>query len=143
MLFRSHVPGESRDMPSAARHTARRVVVADDEQSLAELVSAWLIDLGVDARFATTPKSALELIEDFEPDILVSDANFGDEMDGLELARLASAIVPDLVVVFMTGYSNSMRSLQERGEHTLAKPFSRDDLFAALGPYLATEEADS
>ena len=70
----------------------------------------------------------------------MSDANFGDEMDGLELARLASAIVPELVVVFMTGFSSSMRALQEQGEHTLAKPFSRDDLFAALSSYLASNE---
>ena len=132
-----HVSGEEGPSMSPARRDARKVVVADDEQSLAELVAAWLIDLGIDARFATTPKAALELIEDFEPDILISDANFGEEMDGLELARLATAILPDLVVVFMTGFSTSMRSLQEQGEHTLAKPFSRDDLFAALGPYLA------
>jgi len=135
-----HVPGETQPLASTSRRNARRVVVADDEQSLAELVASWLIDLGVDARFATSPKAALELIEDFEPDILVSDANFGEEMDGLELARLASAIVPELVVVFMTGYSSSMRALQEQGEHTLAKPFSRDDLFAALSSYLATAE---
>jgi hypothetical protein len=30
-----------------------------------------------------------------------------------------------------------MRALQELGERTLAKPFSRDDLYGALMPYLA------
>ena len=113
------------------------MVVADDEQSLAELVASWLIDVGVDARFATSPKSALELVEEFAPDVLVSDANFGEEIDGIELAKLATAIQPDLAVIFMTGYSSSMRTLQELGERTLAKPFSRDDLYGALMPYLA------
>lgn len=119
------------------RRAGRRVVVADDEQSLAEMVSAWLIDMGIDARFATSPKAALELIETFEPDVLVSDANFGEELDGIELARLGTAIVPDMAVVFMTGYSTSMRELQELGERTLAKPFSREDLYAALSPLIA------
>ena len=127
---------------TAARRSGRRVVVADDEQSLAEMVAAWLIDMGIDARFATSPKSALELIETFEPDVLVSDANFGEELDGIELARLGTAIVPDMAVVFMTGYSTSMRELQELGERTLAKPFSREDLYAALSPLIA-EEASS
>jgi CheY-like chemotaxis protein len=124
-----------------ARRSGRRVVVADDEQSLAEMVASWLIDMGVDARFATSPKAALALIEEFEPDVLVSDANFGEELDGIELARLGTAIVPDMAVVFMTGYSTSMRELQELGEQTLAKPFSREDLYAALSPLIAEEDS--
>jgi len=126
-------------MATTHRRAGRRVVVADDEQSLAEMVSAWLIDAGIDARFAVTPKTALELVEEFRPDVLVSDANFGEEVDGIELAKLATAIEPDLVVVFMTGYSASMRTLMELGERTLAKPFSRDDLYQALAPYLADD----
>lgn len=122
------------------RRAGRRVVVADDEQSLAEMVASWLIDMGIDARFATSPKSALELIEEFEPDVLVSDANFGEELDGIELARLGTAIVPEMAVVFMTGFSNSMRELQELGERTLAKPFSREDLHSALSPLIAERD---
>lgn len=130
------------DERAVQRRSGRRVVVADDEQSLAEMVASWLIDMGVDARFETSPKAALELIETFEPDVLVSDANFGEEMDGIQLARLAVAIVPDLAVIFMTGYSASMKELQEQGERTLAKPFSREDLYNALSPLIA-EERDS
>ena len=125
------------DERAVQRRSGRRVVVADDEQSLAEMVASWLIDMGVDARFETSPKAALELIETFEPDVLVSDANFGEEMDGIQLARLAVAIVPDLAVIFMTGYSASMKELQEQGERTLAKPFSREDLYNALSPLIA------
>lgn len=123
--------------PTSHRRAGRRVVVADDEQSLAEMVASWLMDAGIDARFATSPKAALEMVEEFRPDVLVSDANFGEEVDGIELAKLATAIEPDLVVVFMTGYSASMRTLQELGERTLAKPFSRQDLYVALAPFLA------
>ena len=127
------------DQAVVQRRAGRRVVVADDEQALAEMVASWLIDMGIDARFAISPKLALELIEEFEPDVLVSDANFGEELDGIELARLGTAIVPEMAVVFMTGFSNSMRELQELGERTLAKPFSREDLYAALSPLIAEE----
>lgn len=121
------------------RRAGRRVVVADDEQALAELVASWLIDVGIDARFATSPKAALALVEEFRPDVLVSDANFGEETDGIQLAKLATALDPDLAVVFMTGYSSSMRALQELGERTLAKPFSRELLYSTLDPYLAED----
>jgi two-component system cell cycle response regulator CpdR len=132
-----HTGAVKADERAVQRRSGRRVVVADDEQSLAEMVASWLIDMGVDARFETSPKAALELIETFEPDVLVSDANFGEEMDGIQLARLAVAIVPDLAVIFMTGYSASMKELQEQGERTLAKPFSREDLYSALSPLIA------
>lgn len=132
-----HTGSVKTDERAVRRRSGRRVVVADDEQSLAEMVASWLIDMGVDARFETSPKAALELIETFEPDVLVSDANFGEEMDGIQLARLAVTIVPNLAVIFMTGYSASMKELQEQGERTLAKPFSREDLYSALSPLIA------
>ena len=142
LILPVHDPTATDATSAPRRRAGRRVVVADDEQSLAEMVASWLIDVGVDARFATTPKGALELVEEFAPDVLVSDANFGEEIDGIELAKLATAIQPDLAVIFMTGFSTSMRALQELGERTLAKPFSRDDLYGALMPYLA-EAADA
>lgn len=142
LILPLHDPGSTTAGTTAHRRAGRRVVVADDEESLAEMVAAWLIDVGIDARFATTPKAALELVEETRPDVLVSDANFGDDVDGIELAKLATAIEPDLVVVFMTGYSSSMRTLQELGERTLAKPFSREDLYVALAPYLAEIDSD-
>jgi len=132
-----HVPGVASERLTFTRRAGRRVVVADDEQALAEMVAAWLIDVGVDARFALSPREALELISEFRPDVLVSDANFGVEQDGLDLARLATADQPDLAVIFMTGYSSSMKQLQELGERTLAKPFSREDLYSAVFPLVA------
>ena len=143
LILPVHDPESQAAIDPSHRRAGRRVVVADDEESLAEMVAAWLIDTGIDARFATTPKAALQLVEEFRPDVLVSDANFGDEMDGIELAKLAVAIEPDLVVVFMTGYSSSMRTLQELGERTLAKPFSREDLYVTLTPYLAEDLSES
>lgn len=134
-----HVPGAVSARNASTRRAGRRVVVADDEQALAEMVAAWLMDVGVDARFALSPREALELISEFRPDVLVSDANFGLEQDGLDLARLATADQPDLAVIFMTGYSSSMKQLQELGERTLAKPFSREDLYAAVLPLVADD----
>ncbi len=141
LLLPVHDPESVATNDAPRRRAGRRVVVADDEESLAEMVAAWLIDVGIDARFATTPKAALQLVEESRPDVLVSDANFGEEMDGIELAKLAVAIEPDLAVVFMTGYSSSMRTLQELGERTLAKPFSREDLYMALSPFLAEKNS--
>lgn len=113
--------------------TGMRVMVVDDEVALAELICAWLVDLGATARSATTPADAMELVGEFEPQVLVSDVQLGADVDGLELSQRCRAVVPDLQIVFVTGFSDRMRELQRRGARTLAKPFSREDLRAALG----------
>jgi signal transduction histidine kinase/ActR/RegA family two-component response regulator len=124
------------DLPQRRPRTATRALVVDDESALADLVAGWLEDLGMETRVATTPDAALTTAESFHPDLLVSDANLGATIDGLELARILVQRDPALLVVFMTGFSDRIRALQAAGVATLAKPFSRDDLVASLSTHL-------
>lgn len=119
-----------------APRTATRALVVDDEQALGELVASWLDDLGMTTKVATSPDQALSIAEEFRPELLVSDANLGTAIDGLELARMLVQRDPALLVVFMTGFSDRIRALQAAGVATLAKPFSRDDLVTALSVHL-------
>jgi signal transduction histidine kinase/ActR/RegA family two-component response regulator len=109
-----------------------RALVIDDEPALADLVSAWLGDLGIATRTANTPEAALRVAREFKPQLVVSDANLNAELDGLEVARLLVEEYPSLIVVFMTGFSDRIKALQAAGVATLAKPFSREDLLATL-----------
>jgi len=128
-----HLPDEVRQRPA---RTATRALIVDDEAALAELVAGWLEDLGMETRVATTPDAAIAAAETFRPELLVSDANLGAAIDGLELARILVQRDPALLVVFMTGFSDRIRALQAAGVATLAKPFSRDDLVVSLSTHL-------
>jgi len=109
-----------------------RALVIDDEPALADLVSAWLGDLGIATRTANTPEAALRVAREFRPQLVVSDANLNADLDGLGLARLLVEEHPALIVVFMTGFSDRIKALQAAGVATLAKPFSREDLLSTL-----------
>ena len=124
------------DTPTRPARTATRALVVDDESALADLVAGWLEDLGMETRVATSPDAAIATAETFRPELLVSDANLGTAIDGLELARILVQRDPALLVVFMTGFSDRIRALQAAGVATLAKPFSRDDLVASLSTHL-------
>ncbi|MEY4175551.1 MAG: hypothetical protein RI900_2716 [Actinomycetota bacterium] len=124
------------DVPMPPVRTATRALVVDDEVALAELVAGWLEDLGMDTRVAHDPDEAIRVAAEFRPELLVSDANLGTEVDGLELARRMVELEPALLVVFMTGFSERIKALQAAGVATLAKPFSRDDLAASLRIHL-------
>lgn len=137
------VPSPGDDVPLPPSRSATRALVVDDERALADLVAGWLEDLGMDTRVAHDPDEAIRLAEEFHPELLVSDANLGAEIDGLELARRMVELEPSLLVVFMTGFSERIKALQAAGVATLAKPFSRDDLAANLRSHLGDRLPDS
>jgi len=118
--------------PASIGDEKLRALIVDDEESLADLVAGWLVDLGFDTRLATSSKDALTIAEEFRPHLLLSDSNLGEETDGAELAAQLTKNLPSLLTVFMTGFSDRLRALETVGAMTLAKPFSRDDLRSAL-----------
>lgn len=123
--------------------TRLRALVVDDEESLADLVGVWLSELGFETRRATDSATALEIAKEFRPHLLVSDSNLGEAIDGAELAARITSDLPTLATVFMTGFSDSLRALETVGALTLVKPFSKDDLNAALIKVLGARLAAS
>lgn len=118
-----------------------RALVVDDEESLADLVGAWLAEFGFETRLATSSNEALSIAREFRPHLLVSDSNLGETIDGAELAAQITSDLPTLVTVFMTGFSDRLLALETVGALTLAKPFSKEDLNAALVKVLGAQLA--
>lgn len=123
-------------VPAPRARTATKALVVDDEAALADLVAGWLSDLGMETQVANNPDDAIRIAQSFRPELLVSDANLGADIDGLELARQLVERDPSLLVIFMTGFSERIKALQAAGVATLAKPFSRDDLAANVSSHL-------
>ena len=115
---------------------ARRVLVVDDEAALAGLIAGWLTEQGAEVRVADNAALAMRVASEFQPEVLLTDVRLGDPggVDGPELADQVMAVVPGVDVVFMTGFSDRMDELVERGACTLAKPFTRDALMSVLFP---------
>jgi len=130
------LPGAVLD-EAAGREAARtrpieRALVVDDEAEIAELVASWLEPLVDVVKVASSPTIALDIAAQFEPQLLVCDANLNHAIDGLEVARRVLEGRPETVVVFMTGFAERVRELETTGAITLAKPFSQDDLIVQL-----------
>ena len=126
------------------RPPTRRVLVVDDESSLAGLIAGWLTEQGAEVRVAETPTQALRIARDFSPDVLLTDVRLGDPdgIDGPTLATQVEGVVPGVAVVFMTGFSDRMHDLQAMGMHTLAKPFTKDALGQVIFPLASTAALD-
>jgi len=80
-----------------------KVLVADDEPTIRELMSLVLERDGHTVATANDGVKALELLKEQRYDALLSDIQM-PHMNGLELLKRAREIQPDLIVVVMTGF---------------------------------------
>ncbi|MBU2549528.1 MAG: response regulator [Proteobacteria bacterium] len=92
-----------------------RILMVDDEESLVRIGREMLEHLGYQVRITTSPMEALDLFRS-DPsafDLLLTDQTM-PRMTGVELARAAMGIRPDLPVILTTGYSETVSADQAR-----------------------------
>jgi PAS domain S-box-containing protein len=117
------------------------ILVAEDDEHVRETVVAMLTDLGYRVLRAKDAQSALSIIESGMPiDLLFTDVIMPGPMKSTELARKARERVPNLAVLFTSGYTEDAFSgsagLIESVE-LLSKPYSREALARKLRHMLA------
>nr|BFE76781.1 hypothetical protein GCM10020092_100820 [Actinoplanes digitatis] len=78
-----------------------RVLVVDDEATLAEVLSMALRYEGWEVRSAGDGQTAVRTARDFRPDAVVLDMMLPD-LDGLEVLRRLRGETPDVPVLFLT-----------------------------------------
>jgi PAS domain S-box-containing protein len=111
---------------------AEQVLVVEDEDLIRQLAEQILRDRGYRVISAASAAEALELVTslDGEIDLLVTDIVMPG-LSGLDLAQRLRRRIPDLRVLFMSGYSDSpllRAGLAREGAAFLQKPFSADAL---------------
>jgi two-component system OmpR family response regulator len=114
--------------------TAVRVLVVDDEATLAELLSMALRYEGWEVRTAADGSSAVRVAREFRPDAVVLDVMLPD-FDGLEVLRRLRGEAPDVPVLFLTAkdaVEDRVAGLTAGGDDYVTKPFSLEELVARL-----------
>ncbi len=113
-----------------------RVLVADDDPDMLQLVLMSLTDAGADAVGATTGAELLERIAEEGPfDLVITDVAM-PWMTGFQVAHSVRAAGLEVPVIVMTGLRDSTLLAQVRklGEHAtlLRKPFDSQQLRDAV-----------
>jgi two-component system OmpR family response regulator len=111
-----------------------RVLVVEDEMSLAELLTMALRYEGWDVRSAGDGFSAVRTAREFGPDLVVLDIMLPD-IDGLEVLRRLRAGAPTLPVLFLTAkdaVEDRIAGLTVGGDDYVTKPFSLEEVMARL-----------
>jgi two-component system, OmpR family, response regulator len=111
-----------------------RVLVVDDERSLAELVSMALRMEGWEIRSAGDGMEAIRVAREFRPDAVVLDVMLPD-LSGLEVIARLRAEAPNLPVLFLTArdaVEDRIAGLTAGGDDYVTKPFSLEEVVLRL-----------
>jgi len=117
--------------------TARRVLVVDDDQAVADTLVLLLQCLGADARVAYSGMTALAMVPEFSPDLVLVDIGMPG-MDGCETAHRIRRLPQgkDLVVAAVSAWSLDdlrRRRYADAFDHQLVKPVPVEVLEKLLG----------
>jgi two-component system, OmpR family, response regulator len=114
--------------------TPIRVLVVDDEPTLAEVLASVLRYEGWDVRTAADGRSAVREAREFEPDAIILDIMLPD-FDGLEVLRRIRAVSPHVCVLFLTAkdaVEDRIAGITAGGDDYVTKPFSLEEVLARL-----------
>ena len=116
-----------------AEQDTGRVLVVEDDVSIADVLRRTLRQEGHEVRSAGDGVEALKVAEDFVPDLVVLDLGL-PKLDGVEvLKRLrATSDVPLLILTARTETDDRVQGLDTGADDYLVKPFERKELLARL-----------
>jgi excisionase family DNA binding protein len=125
---RGAAPAAPTPAPKAAAVTPNarpRVLVADDEASIRELLSKTLALADYDVDLAHDGRSALDRLRTTHYDLLITDLKM-PAVDGLAVIREARRYRPDLPIIIITGFSTEASAIEALNlgvSGYLTKPF--------------------
>jgi signal transduction histidine kinase len=112
-----------------------KILVVDDEQSVATTIKAILQLDGNEVTAVTSGKEAVELLKEHEFDVVLTDLRL-DDLDGIEILRETQKLWPDTVSIMLTGYASlesAVTALRSGAYDYLIKPSDVDELRATVG----------
>ena len=111
-----------------------RVLVADDDRSMCELLQAGLVRRGFEVTWRTSAAEALAAMSEGDFDVIVTDLNMPGT-NGLELCERVTANRPDVPVVVITAFGSldtAVAAIRAGAYDFITKPFEMDVLRLTL-----------
>lgn len=118
-------------------HPGGRILIADDEADIVDLLTDLLTDEGYTVASASAGSEAIERLKsDAQFDLLLMDLKFKDSgMDGLEALERLRQAGSEIPVIMITGKgtaSDAIRAMQMGAYDYLQKPFEIDEVLVVV-----------
>ena len=120
--------------PASDGTPARRVLVVEDDDAIADLLQMALRYEGFGVEVADSGTAAVELARDLSPHLVLLDVMLPD-LDGFEVLGRLFALGLDMPVIFLTardGTEDRVRGLGLGADDYICKPFSLAEVIARV-----------
>jgi two-component system response regulator PilR (NtrC family) len=117
-------------MPDEGIH----LLLVDDEAALRTVIAERLVEHGFDVAQAESGERALELLNDFAFDIVISDLRLPG-VDGRAVIEAAVRRYPGIIAIVVTGYGtvkDAVEAIKRGAADFVAKPFQFEELLHVL-----------
>ncbi len=111
----------------------RRILVVDDEPQITRVLRTSLSSQGYDLRVANDGETALEIMKNWTPDLVITDLSMPN-MDGLELSRrVRTKLSVPIIVLSVKGEERTkVQALDAGADDYVTKPFGMEELLARV-----------
>ena len=123
---------------------AETVLVVDDEESIREILSAWLEESGYETYTSSNGVEGLREMYQKRPDLVVADILM-PEMDGFEFCRLVREVTeaPIMLLTALGKEQDKVRGLNLGADDYVVKPVGMDEFIARVGASLRRRSQSS
>jgi DNA-binding NtrC family response regulator len=111
-----------------------RLLIVDDEPRMTQILAMLAGRWGYEHRTAANGPEALALLQDFAPEIVLSDVKM-PQMEGSELLTHIKARSPETAVIMMTAYAtvkSAVDAMKAGAFDYIMKPFDNEELRLAI-----------
>lgn len=111
----------------------RKILVVDDETQITRVLRTSLSTHSYDVRVANDGETALEIMKDWTPDLVITDLTMPN-MDGLELTRRLRTLssVPIVILSVRGEERTKVQALDAGADDYVTKPFGMEELLARV-----------
>ena len=111
----------------------KHILVVDDEPQITRVLRTSLSSHGYDIRVANDGETALEIMKDWSPDLVITDLMMPN-MDGLELCRRlrARTQIPIIILSVRGEERTKVKALDAGADDYVTKPFGIEELLARV-----------
>jgi putative two-component system response regulator len=117
-----------------AQSNAANILIVDDEPDVCELLSRWLTSEGYSCDTATNGRMAVQLLEQKEFDLLISDIMMPG-MSGIDLLKVVRGLFLDTAVVMVTAVADrktAVLALDLGAYGYVIKPFDENEILISV-----------
>ncbi len=121
----------------------KHILVVDDEAQITRVLRTSLSTHGYDIRVANDGETALEIVKDWTPDLVITDLAMPN-MDGLELCRrLRTKTQVPIIVLSVRGEERTkVKALDAGADDYVTKPYGMEELLARVRANLRRNRAE-